>query len=196
MLLIGLGYKARQGKSTAALAMLEACPLGDARLVAFADALRAEVAKATRQMDGVPNLIESFKLAGIMPDWVHAEEYPQKQRTLLQWWGTEYRRSKDPDYWVKRLFESLDKLKPDTAIITDVRFPNEVEAIHAAGGYAVKVVRLGEPDVKVPAHASESVLDGYDGWDYTLEAATLSELKRKTNQLYEKIVGRHALSRP
>jgi hypothetical protein len=50
MLLIGFGYKARQGKNSAAIAVLNASPLDShARLYAFADALRAEVAKVLKQ---------------------------------------------------------------------------------------------------------------------------------------------------
>jgi hypothetical protein len=187
MLLIGLGHKARQGKSTAALAMLEATPLGDSRLFSFADALRAEVSKAARQSHGYRNLIEGFQEAGLMPGWVRVEEPLVKQRTLLQWWGTDYRRAADPDYWVKRLFSDIGKSSPEVAIVTDVRFPNEADAIKAKGGVLVRVVRQSEPDVQVNGHPSENALDGYDGWDYVLTASSAADLKTKAANLYKKI---------
>lgn len=111
-------------------------------------------------------------------------------RPMLQHYGTDYRRAQDPDYWVKRLMETLEREQPDMAFVTDVRFPNEVEAIHAAGGYVVKVVRSIKPDIAVPAHPSENALDGYTGWDYTLTAATLPELRTKAAALYPKIAGK------
>ena len=191
MLLIGLGHKARQGKNTAALGLLEAAPISiDARLYAYATALRQEVRSACIRFGHAAALIESFKEAGLMPEWVRDEA--GKQRTLYQWWGTDYRRKQDPDYWVKRLFAQVKKDAPDLAIVTDVRFPNEAESIKSAGGVLIKVIRTTPPDLIVPAHPSEDALNGYTGWDYTLEAATVTELKRKSHTLYleiEKRVG-------
>lgn len=185
MLLIGLGYKARQGKTTAALAMKESTPLDCAvHVVSFADSLRKEVATAIRQASGAANLVAQFQEAGLMPEWVHAETWPDKQRTILQWWGTDYRRAKDPDYWVRRFFESVALLNPDVVIVPDVRFPNEANAIKAAGGVVVKVTRTTAADVAVPGHESESAMDGYSDWDYHLVADTADELKTKAARLY------------
>ena len=193
MLLIAFGHKARQGKDTAAIAMLEATPLDTGvHRVGFATALRKEVNAAIRQFHGAANLIDGFKDSGLMPDWVRAESWPDKQRTLLQWWGTEYRRKKDPDYWVKRFFEHLQELDPEVALVTDLRFRNEADAIRAAGGYLVKVERTTTPDVSVPEHESERALDGYTGWDYTLRAATVDELRTKAVALYHEIARKHA----
>ncbi len=183
MLLIGFGHRARQGKSTAASAVLEACPLEtQVHLYAFADALRSEVRTACARFGGQFNLIEQFKESGLMPEWVHFEE--PKPRSLLQWWGTDYRRAQDPDYWVKRLRKTLDNHQPEVALITDVRFPNEADAIHAWGGYVVRVIRTTAPDVQVHEHPSESILDGYHGWDFTLTAANVPELQAKARALY------------
>lgn len=193
MLLIGLGHRARQGKNTAALAMLEAAPLGShARLFAFADALRAEVKTAIRQCGSAHNLVEGFKEMGLMPDWVRAE-YEGKQRSILQWWGTDYRRNQDPDYWTTRLFRTFEVLQPDIAFVTDVRFPNEAKAIKAAGGYLVKCERLTAPDIEVHEHPSEAALDGYTGWNYYLRAETVTELRVQARAAYREMES-HAVS--
>jgi hypothetical protein len=190
VLLVGFGYKARQGKNTAAHAFLEQCPLeSEARFFAFADALRAEVTKAVRQYKTEAALISAWKESGLMPDWVRPEL--GKARTLYQWWGTDFRRAQDPDYWIKRLFATFTKIKPDTALVTDVRFPNEADAILAAGGYLVKVTRLGKPDIVVHEHPSERALDGYNRWTHELTAATVDELKKKTLALYREIERKH-----
>jgi hypothetical protein len=184
-LLIGFGHRARQGKNTAADAILQAPSLPletEVRMYAFADALKREVRVACGQCGGQYNLIEQFKDAGLMPEWVTFEE--PKPRSLLQWWGTEYRRAKDPAYWVKRLRKTLEEHNPDIALITDVRFVNEVDFIHELGGYVVKCERLGNPDVNVREHPSEAVLDAYKGWDYHIKAATVAECKRQALDIF------------
>lgn len=193
MLIVGYGYKARQGKNTAALAALESCPLEtQVRMYAFGDALKMEVRKACLQFGGQHELIAAWKTAGVMPEWVQPED--PKPRSLLQWWGTDYRRAKDPAYWIKRLKHELDAQIPEIALITDVRFPNECAAIKAWGGYVVHCVRLGEPDVQVHEHASECALDGYKHWDHTLYADSIPALQTASVGLLKKIARKHDLS--
>jgi hypothetical protein len=186
VLVIGFGHRARQGKNTAAVALLNACPIDcRVRCYAYADALKAEVNRAISGAGGQEQLISTWQESGLMPTWVKPEL--GKPRTLLQWWGTDYRRAKDPNYWVKRLQDTLHREQPDIALITDVRFPNEVEAIHALGGKVVKVTRIGKPDFDVPAHPSEDILQDYAGWDYHLQASTATELRQKAAALYTQI---------
>jgi hypothetical protein len=194
VIVIGFGHRARQGKNTAALAVLESLPLDcQVRMYAFGDALRWEVRKACIAMGGQWELIKAWKEAGIMPEWVEYED--NKPRSLLQWWGTEYRRSKDPDYWVKRLRKTLDAQRPEVALISDVRFPNEAEVLREWGGYSVKVKRLGVPDVPVHEHASESALDSYTDWDYFISAATVGDCQKQARDVYGEIVRVRGLCR-
>ena len=189
MVVIGFGYKARQGKNTAALAMLDACPLeAQVRVYAFADALKAEVRRACAQMGGQEALISGFQSGGLMPGWVTAEM--PKPRPLLQWWGTDYRRAKDPDYWVRLLRKTLDVQGPDVALIADVRFPNEADAIHEWGGYVVQVTRKGAPDVQVLDHPSEHALDKYNGWDFSIDADSVLACRESAVAIYNEIVRR------
>lgn len=201
MLLIGFGHKARQGKNTAAVAVINATPLDShARIYAYADALRAEVKRALSHPDGIVNrhVLDGTHEADSgyvpLPDWVKLDEHG-KPRTLLQWWGTDYRRAQDPNYWVKRLKETLEREQPDVALVTDVRFVNEAEAIHQAGGYLVKVERTTKPDVKVPAHPSENDLDGYQGWDFYIKADSIADCHRQAAAVYRQIVGEHGVSK-
>jgi hypothetical protein len=192
MRVIGFGHRARQGKNTAAQAVLSACPLEtQVRMYAFADALRSEVRTACAKFGGQFALISAWKEAGLIPEWVHFEE--PKPRSLLQWWGTEYRRGKDPDYWVKRLAKTLEDHHPEIALITDVRFPNEVEAIHSWGGVYVKVVNTGQVDMEVHEHPSEAALDGVIP-DYWLCAESVDECRVKAVEIYGEILKREQVS--
>ena len=150
--------------------------------------MKSEVRKACAVSGGQFDLIRDWKNAGLMPEWVRYED--PKPRSLLQWWGTDYRRAKTPDYWVDKLRKTLDAHDPEIALITDVRFPNEVEAIHAWGGYVVKCTRLGQPDVEVNEHPSESALDGYRGWDFYITADNAAEVKRQARDIGETVRAR------
>jgi hypothetical protein len=186
MLLIGFGHRARQGKNTAAQAVLEACPLETrVHMYAFADALKQEVRVACGKYGGQFALLSAWKSEGILPDWVHYED--PKPRPLLQWWGTEFRRKQDPDYWVKRLDKKLIQHAPEVALVTDVRFRNEVDYIKARGGFVVECLRTSAPDFEVEEHSSEAELDGFRGWDFYITADTAEECRTKAVHIYKEL---------
>jgi hypothetical protein len=67
-------------------------------------------------------------------------------RWVLQFWGTEVvRRAFHDDTWIAALENRL-RTTQDHVVISDCRFPNEIEAITRAGGVVVRVVRGPEPD--------------------------------------------------
>lgn len=186
MLILGFGHKARHGKDLAATAIkdfydernhifskygnhLAKLQVG---IFKFANALYTEVNDAIEYDHGdVQTVLRRYST----PDWVMAEPDPEfsalapfgKHPKLLQWWGTEYRRSQDPDYWVNKLSASIPGTL-DIALITDVRFVNEAECIKNRGGYNVLVERLDQygrlyiaPD-RPADHPSEIALNGYN----------------------------------
>jgi hypothetical protein len=66
-------------------------------------------------------------------------------RWVLQYWGTEViRKGFHDDMWVASLENRLRSSKDDI-VITDCRFPNEIKAIHNAGGRVVRIKRGAEP---------------------------------------------------
>lgn len=67
-------------------------------------------------------------------------------RWVLQYWGTEVcRQGFHDDTWIASLENRVRKTKDDI-VISDVRFPNEIKAIHNAGGQVVRIRRGPEPD--------------------------------------------------
>lgn len=152
--IIGLCGFAAAGKDTVADYLVKHA--GFTKL-AFADALRWEVAEAfhveplvlrRREMKETPLAELALQHAPMEfcdvvhdaltaqrdtplthPEWVAAWQQPRTPRQILQWWGTEYRRAEDPDYWVDRLHDTvLAHIDRGLCrfVITDVRFDNEV----------------------------------------------------------------------
>jgi len=67
-------------------------------------------------------------------------------RWVLQYWGTEVCRTGfHDDIWIASLENKMRKTK-DNIVISDVRFPNEIKAIHNAGGLVVRIKRGPEPE--------------------------------------------------
>jgi hypothetical protein len=153
----------------------------DIRKYSFADALRSEVNAALTRAGGAMSLLlvnrpTHFVQANEnfieLPEWVVLEENPEvnaqypfgKHRTLYQWWGTEYRRSIDSEYWVRQLAQRIELEKPQIALIDDMRFPNEFDFV-SQYGETVLVDRQGLPE---STHASETALAGKSPEDWSL----------------------------
>ena len=67
-------------------------------------------------------------------------------RHILQYWGTEVcRQGFHDDIWIASLENKMRKTG-DNIVISDVRFPNEINAIKNAGGQVVRVVRGADPE--------------------------------------------------
>jgi hypothetical protein len=82
-------------------------------------------------------------------------------RVLLQYYGTEYRRAQDSNYWADK---GLRKCRGDGLfVIDDVRFQNEAAAVIAAGGILIRVERPGVY-CSTPNHPSETDLDQWTDW--------------------------------
>jgi hypothetical protein len=180
---IGFGYKARSGKDTAVGEIIKQRGLTvdavmgktteryDVRRYAFADALKREVNNAALKAGGMRELFS--KLPFDAPSWVRYDlDAPMddpmcplsKQRSLLQFWGAEYRRAQDPDYWVRQLANTIELEKPQIALVSDLRFPNEMQFV-LQHGETVRVDRDGLPP---STHISETALDDASPEDWSI----------------------------
>ena len=78
------------------------------------------------------------------------------------------------------------RLPHHTAIITDVRYPNEADYIKGQGGTVVRVVRGTD---STDQHSSETAMDDYPV-DFTINnCGTLKDLAVETNRIWEEING-------
>ena len=67
-------------------------------------------------------------------------------RWVLQRWGTEVcRKGFHDDIWIASVENKMRKTT-DNIVISDVRFPNEIKAIHNAGGLVVRIKRGPDPE--------------------------------------------------
>ena len=118
-------------------------------------------------------------------------------RELLQKLGTEaIRDGLHPNAWVNALMceykrPKMSEYNPSNWIITDVRFPNELEAVEDVKGLTIKVVRPVEKS-KTPArlHPSETSLDKAE-FDYEIiNDGSIEDLIEKVRQILitEKII--------
>ncbi len=120
----------------------------------------------------------------ILPDWVEATPNAEvsaraplgKHAKLLQWWGTEYRRAQNTNYWVDQWKAAINP-RANIVMATDMRFINEAQAVKDVGGFTVQVNRKnadGSPFVdpsRDKNHPSETQLDGYN-YDYQITVKT------------------------
>lgn len=90
---------------------------------------------------------------------------PRSPRQIMQWWGTEYRRSKDPDYWVSMLERRIQHLitsgDQTRLVVTDVRFDNEAQCIRAPY-FSGPIWCVTRPGCDVPSGSHVSEVTGID----------------------------------
>ncbi len=176
-MIIGLGHQKRQGKDTFANMLQDSLNARGkyTRVLAFADPLYEICAK----MYGHAGFLAKCRYDS---DAGHLKETPLNPplygqispRDILLRIGEKLREF-DHLIWVNYAL-SYDS-KDVVTIITDVRHPNEVEAIQKAGGKLVKIVRPSMP-VNPKPDDIDGFLVGWDGWDYTINNdGDLTQLK-------------------
>lgn len=80
-------------------------------------------------------------------------------REVMQVVGTDiFRKMFSDNIWVNSVFNRIQQDKPKIALIADVRFTSEVNAIIDRGGSIIRLERKAYPD----SHVSEIDLDNYD----------------------------------
>lgn len=153
-LIIGLGHRSGMGKDAVGDYLVEMH--GFVR-VAFADALK-DVAR-----DLSPFLANTL-VAGVA-NIETAKNTDPRIRNLLITLGNSMREHVSREVWVASVVEKI-RVQPHPVVVTDVRFPEEVKAIHRLGGSLIKVTR---PQVAIRENVSDSALACYTGWDMEIQ---------------------------
>lgn len=170
--LIGITGYARSGKDTFAARLTEAH--------GFAKASFAQPVKdAALRLDPLIPTRDDFpvneRLSRVVSRYgweVAKDDFPEVRRTL-QRLGTDAIRTLDPDFWVRMAVGKLDPAQP--TVFTDVRFPNEADAILASGGHLVRVQRPGW-ELGTERHPSETAMDNYEVQWTILNQGTVADL--------------------
>ncbi|MFF7254823.1 deoxynucleotide monophosphate kinase family protein [Streptomyces microflavus] len=183
--LIGFAGAARSGKDTAAQALADTgwtCR-------AFADKVR-DILYATNLLLDEPSYSRGFTTLKYEVDqygWEAAKEMYPELRRYLQRLGTEGGREiLGENVWVDALFRDRDTWGP--TVITDVRFPNEADAIRARGGLVIAIQRPGQEQIPDAEHVSETALRGYLFDDVILNDGPVTQLHDRVMQLLPLLV--------
>ena len=103
-------------------------------------------------------------------------------REVLQYVGTDIFRKMNHNVWLDSFVSKVEKDGSELALVSDVRFKNEIEGIQQRGGYVVGLTRdiYGGSD----AHSSESELDeALAGCDALIDNSELA-IPEQNEQIY------------
>ncbi len=208
-MIIGFAGKAASGKTTAAKHLLERFG-SNVAILPMALVLREEVENFIRQVGAeeyVPLVYgdqddkirvfyidenQAFEQCPVWASFVSDNRDIQNKsgqsavsvRRILQWWGTEYRRAEDHDYWTKVWEKKLQEYDLTTThvLVDDVRFVNELNIIKKHGGVFIKIERPGFDGAN--NHSSENSLDHYSDWNLVIHNdGSLEQFKRQSEIL-------------
>ena len=184
-MIISITGKIGSGKDTIADIIMQYTPYHDWEIKKFAGKLK-DIAEI---LSGVPKINfedQEFKKQDMGPEW------GMTYRDLLQKLGTEaMRNGLHENVWVNALFADYhfnieeDEQMPNW-LITDCRFPNELESVKTHKGITIKVIRDSGNTIGT-THASETALDDYTEWDYVVDNnGSIEDLKTQVFSILEK----------
>ena len=104
-------------------------------------------------------------------------------RQVLQFIGTEIFRKMKDDVWINALMKKIQDEHPDVALISDCRFPNEMEAIKKLGG---KLIGLTRNYTSIDNHESEKIT--YDYCDIIIDNKDMT-IPEQNEAIYKVLIG-------
>jgi hypothetical protein len=164
-MILGIAGCMEAGKSS--LARHLHTKIDSVAIAPMASTLRFEVAIALKDLnkpDSIPTDVgEAFDHLASMGTLSRNAAFkdkptPPAARLLLQWWGTDYRRKMNTDYWLEQHQANYSALFEESStliICDDIRFPNEVDYVHEHEG---KVMWLSRSTSNDKSHKSEHAI--------------------------------------
>jgi hypothetical protein len=106
-------------------------------------------------------------------------------REVLQYFGTNVIRKMYGNAWVNATIAKIKKDGKRLAIITDARFPNEIEGVQQNGGLTIRLLRdvAGKDE-----HPSETALDGYPHESYSYIVDNKKHTIEEQNKILDPII--------
>jgi hypothetical protein len=154
-MIIGIGSKARQGKDSAAEAIVQHFSLQRNKKLLDGEWLEATHAKVFKWADALYKVCrEEYGMIG-------------KDAPLLQKVGNDRRLEFGMDYWINQIAVEILNFR-GIAVVADTRYINEADWIKEHHGYNIQVTRVNEDgtnyiaDDRDPNFISEVQLDGYN----------------------------------
>lgn len=120
------------------------------------------------------NTATQYKWQNMLPCDIHSISNGQfgsiTARQFMQYFATEICRSISPNCWAEAVIREIQRDQPSLAIITDLRFKSEAEAVKSAGGKVIQLLRSPYED----NHISENDLDDYTKFDSVIDNSKMS----------------------
>jgi len=194
-MIIAIGYKKGSGKTTFAKMLRAYLHAGVGRgyrrvdLRSFAGPLKRHIGM------GIFGLTYQQMTDPVLKERPLDEWWGLSPRQILQRAGTEgLRAAIHQDVWVKAALRDLDPW--EFIVFDDLRFPNEAEVVRSRAkdlgweSLICKVERkVSDSGDGVDVHASETALDGWDGWDLTIKnEGDLQELQDRAYELAKMVI--------
>jgi len=163
--------------------------------------LTKEQCWGTDEQKNTPTALRWENMPGILSDKTNInviEEYlplldikyhtpgPMTARELLQFFGTNIMRKMYAPVWVNATINKIKQEGSLRSVISDVRFPDEADAIKKAGGKLIKLTRSVSKD----SHPSETALDNYTNFDYVIDNSgdsTVENLIEEIKKVYRAV---------
>ena len=170
--LISVSGKKRSGKNTVATLINKI--LKEKKLPKYEEkAFAYLVKKFASEMTGIPMEgweTEADKQTELGPEWNSYDSngllVPMTRRMFLTKLGSDACNSHlHRNCWVNALFQDYNE--KCNWLITDVRFPQEAEAIKSRGGVIIRITRP-DTDKLAGNHISETALDKYTKFDFNI----------------------------
>ena len=183
----------RSGKSEVANAIRRLRP-GTVEPVNFASPLKSMADALLKEMGYPENVREEMLYGNLKEVQIPAGKGHTTPRHIMQHLGTDWGRQMiADDLWVSIAIRKAERYRQSgfSVVVDDMRFPNEYNAIKAAGGVTIVVHRPGLGVTS--AHASEGALDDF-GFDYSItNDGTLKDLEARTADTLRQIVSRSSV---
>jgi hypothetical protein len=203
-MLIVLSGKARSGKDTLAdilIDLFKEKTNDDFRKVAYADSLKEKLMlefdlswdQVYGDLKEVPDkrFVKKIKKTDSYTDgkvWTDKDLY-WSPREIMQFIGTDCYRAVDDSFWVKSLFNKINKNGYKNVIISDGRFPSEIDPVVDLGGYHIRVFRSQQGSLNNKTHESEVALDNDYKIDFTvINDGSIDDLKKTASSIVTMIL--------